>query len=156
MMIALPSKTECASWPLNLYFKNSTTFLKKYCECNVNFANNNILFDYLTMTKKRKIRPIFLIERIVQKIVFYNLGWNLANSIFLIDISMTFESKYWKKTLTILSFDRVSVEPVFAPLAVVAERVLQALLAEAAEPVARVGIADVDVVVALARFAEIA
>jgi hypothetical protein len=61
-----------------------------------------------------------------------------------------------EKTLTILSFDRVSVEPVFASLAVVTERVLQALLAEAAEPVARVGIADVDVVVALTRFAEIA
>ena len=58
--------------------------------------------------------------------------------------------------MAILLFDRVSVEPVFASLAVVTERVLQALLAEAAEPVARVGIADVDVVVALTRFAEIA
>ncbi len=58
--------------------------------------------------------------------------------------------------MAILLFDRVSVEPVFASLAVVTERVLQALLAEAAEPVARVGIADVDVVVAFARFAEIA
>jgi hypothetical protein len=64
--------------------------------------------------------------------------------------------KTWEKTLAILLFDRVSVEPVFASLAVVTERVLQALLAEAAEPVARVGIADVDVVVAFARFAEIA
>ena len=59
-------------------------------------------------------------------------------------------------TSTVLGRDGVTEEPVLASLAVVAGRVLQTLLAEAAEPVASVGVAHVDVVVALAGLAEIA
>lgn len=58
-------------------------------------------------------------------------------------------------TLTVLSFHRIAEVPVLAPLAVVAGRVFQALLAEAAEPVAGVRIGHVDVAVALAGLADV-
>lgn len=56
-------------------------------------------------------------------------------------------------TLAILRHHGVSEVPVFAPLAVVAGGVLETLLAEAAEAIARVRVADIDVVVAHARLA---
>ena len=57
-------------------------------------------------------------------------------------------------TSAILGGHGVAEEPVLAAFAVVAGCVLQTLLTEAAEPVARVGVTHVDVVVALARLAE--
>ena len=57
--------------------------------------------------------------------------------------------------MTILCLDGVAEVPVLAPLAVVAGRVLETLLAEATEPVASVRIVHVDVVVALTRLASV-
>ena len=58
-------------------------------------------------------------------------------------------------TLTVFGLNCVAEKPRLTPLARVSVGVVQALLAEAADVVARFRIRSVDVVVTLARFAEV-